>query len=193
MKKALVLGVLTFFAINIATVQTVNAQNKNDKKEVKVQQDKKIVKDGDTKIAKIDAEKKAVTTERTATNDPKKTIKMEKKAVIEKTATNNNKVKNDKKDSTEKQASPNNTIKKDKSVKQAATERQASPNNTIKKDKSVKQAATERTATNSNKVKNAKKDATEKKDGPKKSGLKSIPPKPQVQKGEATIDNHPEQ
>lgn len=59
MKKALVLGVLTFFVINIATVQTANAQDKKaaPAKTVKADANKKVVK---PKTASFQSEKKAV-------------------------------------------------------------------------------------------------------------------------------------
>lgn len=61
MKKALLLGALAFFAINIATVQNVNAQNKETKQNADI-----------TKIEKEKAAAQAATLKNEGTNVSKK-------------------------------------------------------------------------------------------------------------------------
>ena len=67
MKKALLLGALAFFAINIATVQTVNAQEKED-------------------VTKIEKEKKAVNSETPLTAPTTKSTATSKNATTAKKA-----------------------------------------------------------------------------------------------------------
>lgn len=90
MKKALVLGVLAFFAINVVSVQNMNAQDRKDKKTVKVEKK-------DVKTEKKDAviEKKS---EKTGENDnttkQAPTLGTDKKENTAKASVNQNKTSN---------------------------------------------------------------------------------------------------
>ena len=82
MKKALLLGALAFFAINIATVQNVNAQNKETKKtadETKIEKEKAAAQAETLKADNKGATTKKVSTAETA-KENKATPKMDKKA-----------------------------------------------------------------------------------------------------------------
>lgn len=90
MKKALVLGVLAFFAINVATVQNANAQDKEVKTEkkatIKPEKKQAITKSA---AASINQEKKDVKTEKKDVKTEKKDVKTEKKVQPQKPEVNN--------------------------------------------------------------------------------------------------------
>lgn len=119
MKKALVLGVLAFFAINIATVQNMNAQNKKaTKATVKDAKTEEVQSPVKPKTAKMDTPKTAKAAE----------VKEAKADVKESKACCNEAEKKDCKSNMNKTAEPKKVTKadeKDPTVKQVKKEKPA--------------------------------------------------------------------
>lgn len=125
MKKALVLGVLAFFAINVATAQSVKTQDRKvvttEKKEIKA--DQKDM-EADNRPATLSTEKRSKLSKAAATSiqqdkkkaTEKKDVNAEKKIQTAKSKANTAEV-----DNTKKQVKPNNSVPPKPVVKKEAT------------------------------------------------------------------------